>query len=262
VLLLIFNFDIMIRVTFIIIIMIFSGTVYSAESASWWKKKKETKPDSIQVNIEGKGYLFNLDFINGKGHNNPSFAIWLEDMKGNFIQELFVTQSIATGVFRYGDSSSGQWEAGERRYYAALPYYFHKRSKRNNNADVPDIKNPVLDAYSGATPSKDFNLVTRSDNKDLKIFRILIEINQTWDFNNFWHNAKFPDDTDYRTSAQPSLVYSVTVNTKDLMDKYYFNPIGHGHYSGKDGRLYTDLSTFTTALNIFERIELLIQTEE
>jgi hypothetical protein len=38
------------------------------------------------------------------------------------------------------------------------------------------------------------------------------------------------------------------------LTEYYLNPIGHSHYSGKDGLLYTDLSTFTTALQIAEKI--------
>jgi polyphosphate kinase len=34
------------------------------------------------------------------------------------------------------------------------------------------------------------------------------------------------------------------------------NPIGHGHYSGKDGKLYTDISTLTTAKNIAEKLTI------
>jgi len=53
-------------------------------------------------------------------------------------------------------------------------------------------------------------------------------------------------------------VYAVTIDPSDLMDEYVFNPIGHGHYSGKDGRLYTDLSTLTTALKIFTKISVVV----
>ncbi len=249
------------KAIFVYILILISVGTYAFESPWWWRKQKEPQIDSIQANINGQAHVFKFDFIAGKSHNNPSFAIWIEDMYGNFIHELFVTQSIATGIFRYGDSSSGQWEAGERRYFAALPYYFHKRSANPDKPNIPGPNNPVIDAYTGATPQKDFHLVSRSNSKELVTFRVIIEINQTWDFNNYWHNAKFPDDADYRTSAQPSLVYAVTIDVNNLMDNYYFNPIGHGHYSGKDGKLYTDLSGFTTALEIFERIGLKIKPE-
>ncbi len=40
---------------------------------------------------------------------------------------------------------------------------------------------------------------------------------------------------------------------------YYLNPVGHSHYSGADGKLYSNLKTFTTALEIFESITLKIK---
>jgi hypothetical protein len=35
--------------------------------------------------------------------------------------------------------------------------------------------------------------------------------------------------------------------------------IGHSHYSGKDGNLYTDVSTLTTALDIARSIVVKIE---
>jgi polyphosphate kinase len=43
------------------------------------------------------------------------------------------------------------------------------------------------------------------------------------------------------------------------MEAYTLNPIGHGHYAGKDGKLYTDLSTFTTALQIATEIKVVVR---
>jgi polyphosphate kinase len=43
------------------------------------------------------------------------------------------------------------------------------------------------------------------------------------------------------------------------MAEYTLNPIGHGHYAGKDGLLYTDLSTFTTALKIAQSIKVVVK---
>ena len=35
--------------------------------------------------------------------------------------------------------------------------------------------------------------------------------------------------------------------------------IGHSHYSGKDGNLYPDLSTLTTAVQIVKSIKVVIE---
>ena len=34
------------------------------------------------------------------------------------------------------------------------------------------------------------------------------------------------------------------------------NPIGHSHYSGKDGQLYTNLTSFSTALELLDQQKL------
>jgi hypothetical protein len=81
--------------------------------------------------------------------------------------------------------------------------------------------------------------------------RLLVEVNQPWDVNDFWTNNKYPGNNEYLTSCQPALVYGVTIDTNNPMDKYYLNPIGHSHPYGADGKLYTNLSTFTTSLDIF-----------
>ena len=39
------------------------------------------------------------------------------------------------------------------------------------------------------------------------------------------------------------------------------NPIGHGHYAGENGELYTNLKTHTTALEIANQIKVLIDKE-
>jgi hypothetical protein len=55
-------------------------------------------------------------------------------------------------------------------------------------------------------------------------------------------------------SCQPALVYEAVIDLKYLKDSYKMNAIGHSHYSGKTGELFTDLSTLTTALQIADSI--------
>jgi len=60
-----------------------------------------------------------------------------------------------------------------------------------NGLYMPTKNNPVPDAYTGATPSGNFKIRTRLDNPVSEPFRILFEINQSWDWNEYWTNNKF-----------------------------------------------------------------------
>jgi len=217
-------------------------------------------PDNLELvrsNIGENGTELSIEFHKGPAHNHPSFAIWLETLDGQFIQTLFVTRYVATGIFGHGELAPGKWknDSGPAVRPATLPYWLHKRGvKTGNIPDLPSPENPVPDAISGATPVADFILKTSSSTEILSKFRLLMEINQPWDANRYWTNSKYSDDPDYITSLQPALVYSVAIDLDSEITEYYLNPIGHSHYSGKDGNLYTDLSTFTTALNIADQI--------
>jgi hypothetical protein len=231
----------------IILLSVFINSCNGNKSIS--KLNGENKIDTIFTNFNGNGIQFEIDFIKGKAHNHPTFAIWIEDLEGNFIQTLFVTKSIASGIFSYGDAGNGSWKntAGESVRPAALPYWSHKNTISN------------LDAWSGATPKSNFVIKSKLDKQIQKKFRILMEINQTWDWNEFWTNNKFSGDMNYQSSCQPSLVYAVTIDTDQKDWEYYMNPVGHGHYSGADGKLYTNLSTFTTALHIAKSVRVIIK---
>jgi hypothetical protein len=222
--------------------------------------KQASEPDVISKTFVEGGTHLTINFAKGDYHNHPSFAVWVENMNGNLVRTLFVTNAVATGYYNHGDAGDGTWltDPGPAHRPAALPYWFHKREIIYPDQEtVPNPKQPVPDAFTGATPKGSFALKTATDLPD--IYRVMVEVNQPWDWNTFWTNAKFPESSDYKTSAQPSVIYSVTVYSNDLMESYYLNPIGHGHYSGKDGKLYTDISMLTTATNIFDSIILHIQ---
>ncbi|MFN8255563.1 MAG: hypothetical protein U0W24_07735 [Bacteroidales bacterium] len=232
-----------------IVIFLFSYCTQNKELGS----KLTTTGDTIFMNLNGNEYNITLSFEKGKFHNHPSFAVWIEDPEGNFIQTLFATKSVVTGIFNYGYAGNGSWknESGKAVYPAALPYWSNKSGL---NKEIPDKSQ--TDAISGATPKGNFVLNSKLSESNGKKFRILFEVNQTWDWNEYWNNNKYPDNQNYKSSCQPSLVYAVTVDPNQPEDEYYLNPIGHGHYAGENGKLYTDLTSFTTALKIFEKIKL------
>lgn len=227
--------------------------------------QKEENKKTIETNVDVDGVSVLIEFAAGVEHNHPTMAIWVENMDGKLIQTLYVTESLATGTYQFGDAGDNRWKrgAGEARRPATLPYWLHKRGiEAADGTYLPTPENPLPDAITGATPKHDFTLKTTIDLGGLKKFRILLEINQTWDWNEFWHNSKFPEDEDYKTSSQPAVVYAVTIDLESEINTYYLNPVGHSHYSGKEEYLYTDLSTLTTALKIVKKIKVSVPKKE
>lgn len=213
--------------------------------------------ENIESNKDETGLEFDIEFIKGKYHNHPTFSFWLEDLNGNYIETLFVTQYLASGIYGHGALGNSKWDSkpGEAKRPATLPYWLHKRNIMvDGKTYLPTKEYPVPDAISGATPQNNFRLTAKASEELPQKFRLMMEINQSWDWNEYWNNGKYPDDVDYKTSCQPALVYAVTIDQNSPSTEYFLNPIGYSHYSGKDGELYTDLTTITTAKEIAHKV--------
>jgi hypothetical protein len=241
----------------LLFLIITSATLSYGQSG----KKKNNIPanETITTNVDGMGIVLTIDFHKGPEHNHPLMAIWIEDMDGRYIQTLYVSQSIAKGVFAFGDKSTGKWKPGEIMRPAALPYWSHKRNVVNDKGNyMPRPGYEVADAYSGATPAADFRLLTRTDSIIGKKFMVLCEINQSWDWNSHWTNTKYPEDAEYKTSSQPAVVYAGEIEPQKAGGVVSLKPIGRSHHSGADGNLYHDLETLTTALKIASDITVTV----
>ncbi|MFA5218106.1 MAG: hypothetical protein WC388_04125 [Bacteroidales bacterium] len=201
---------------------------------------------SLQINLE-----------KGRYHNHPTFALWIESLDGTYIKTLYVTRMLGTGIYGHGAINQEKWDTkpGPQQRPATLPYWLHKRSAALNVPLLPSTENPVTDATIGATPAGAFRMESGLPATLDGPFRILMEINQPWDWNEFWTNALY-DDPDYRTSCQPSLVYAGMLDPAQSGETIFLNPIGHGHFAGWDGRLYTDLRSITTAKDIIDFISV------
>lgn len=224
-------------------------------SCSTSKIPVNESPDNLSSNPAGEGPKLEIEMIRGEAFNHPLMAIWVENESGEFLQTLYVAESIGKGVFQHGDASKGFWQPGEIQRPAALPRWSHQRGVRNaDGLYLPTPQNPVADAYTGPTPGKNFILHTRLNQAVSGSFRVLFEINQTWDWNEYWTNNKFPEDEEYKTSCQPALVYMASINPSDPEKAYVMEVIGRSHHSGANGELFGDLETMTTALHIAEKI--------
>jgi hypothetical protein len=206
---------------------------------------------------DSTGILLEINFQRGRYHNHPLMVFWLEDESGKYLRTLYVARSIGEGVFRYGSSAEGFWKPGEIQRPAALPHWGHQRGVKNEFGNmIPSPSMPVPDAITGPTPKHGFVLKTWSGLPLPDRFVLKMEINQTWDFNEFWTNAKFPGNDEYITSCQPALVYAATIDRTAGTSEFTLTPIGHSHYDGSDGSLTTDLSTITTALDIAREVKV------
>lgn len=217
--------------------------------------------EEIYTRRDAGGMALQVIFDRGKEHNHPLMAVWIEDTEENFLQTLYVAESIGKGVFTYGDPSEGKWKPGPIRRPAALPYWGHQRGiQAEDGYYIPTPDNPVPDAITGPTPKESFVLHTQIPDT-LRHFNVLFEINQSWNWNDYWTNTKYPDNEHYMTSSQPAVVYMATINRNKPRDEYRLEPIGHGHWSGQNGNLYEDLSTLTTALEIAESVRVIVSGE-
>ena len=240
--------------TRITILLLLASTTLTAQDKS---------PGMLETKTDATGPVFTIEFEKGGAHNHPLMAFWVEDTAGNYIETLYVAQSIATSVYKFGEADKGVWEAGTKRRPAALPYWGHKRGvKAKDGLYIPHPDNPMPDAVTGPTPKDDFTLRAKADTTLTPPFKILMEINQPWDWNEHWTNTKFPNDEEYKSSAQPAVVYAAKIKSLEAEDSFKMQIIGRSHQSGKNGKLYKDLETMTSAKNIAESITIKIGGDE
>lgn len=248
------------RITFILVLFAVCSyaVFYSCSSQRIGKLNGIT--DTLNTVHSGKGVNIEFYFEKGEEHNYPLMAVWIADTSGNFLQTLYVSESIAKGVFKHGETSTGKWLPGELRRPAALPVWSHSRNiKEDDGLFIPTVKTAIADDYTGATPVHNFALFSKIENPNLKVFDIYFEINQSWDWNDYWTNNKYPGDEDYKTSCQPSLIYKARMNSENTGKEMTLSLVGHGHYSGDNGNIETDLSTITTALKITKRAYAIVK---
>jgi len=242
----------MTRIIILLSVLVSAGCTAGALKRS---EPAQEQKNILSTNLNGTGPEISVELYKGESFYYPLMAVWIEDEAGNYIQSLYVPASVATGIFRYAKQGNSRWVADLKRAPQTLPYWAHKRGiTASDGLFMPEPGNELTDGYSGATPVSSFVLNTRADKELPETFRLLFEINQNWDWNEYWTNDKYPDDENYKMSCQPSLVYETIIDRSKVQNAYLMKPVGHSHYSGKTGELFTDLSTLTTALHIADSI--------
>ncbi|MDC8005842.1 DUF4405 domain-containing protein [Aureisphaera galaxeae] len=217
----------------------------------------------IEMSASGEVQL-TLDLLRGEHYWHPQMAVWLEDMQGNYMETLFVSKATARGLFFGGRSKENfksfdekKQSSGDYRRVNALPVWSHKKGKvYADGMYVPPSNDPLPDAIAGATIADNFKLISSTNHRSK--FRLRIEINVAFDDNEFYSEFDFPNDEVFHNGTgqlgQPSIVFEAEVDLNDGKKYYLMELIGHGHQSGQNGKINSDLSTLTTAKEIVERI--------
>ena len=226
----------------------------------------EINPSQVEVvNMDlSKEIQISIDLKRSVHYWHPQMAVWTENMDGSYRETLFVTEATAKGVFFGGRNKSNfktfdreKSPSGEFRRVDALPVWSHSRGVQYEDGMFsPSSKRPLPDAITGATISNDFILNLSMDKQSQ--FVLNLELNVAFDDNEFYSEYDFPQDDVFHNGTgqlgQPSIIYKVHIDMNDDKEYYLMDLKGHGHHSARDGEIYPDVSSLTTALEIVERI--------
>lgn len=244
---------------------------------------------AIRQNTNKSGRPITIDFKKGPAFHWPQYAIWLEKSDGTFVQPLYVTQSVATNTFKNTvwlkegieklisnpfDKKDMKFEnifeenfdanASNNRFRPeSLPVFLHKLQQNHEKTKlITEEQKQTLDGYTGATVLDNYLLSSRLKPKNSQQvepdqYTVFLEINQSFDFNEYYSSDRFPDDQVYSGdgfSAQPSVIYKANIDFGSSEKLYPMTLVGHGHHSGQDGNINPDTSQLTTALAIVDRV--------
>lgn len=232
---------------------------------------------------DAAGNRLTIDLRKGPYFQWPQYAIWLETLDGEFIQPLYITEKLAQNKFAIKVTRRNpdqvftsnpllaehegheifeyvsEPETNEQRMRPeSLPVFLHKLAiETADGVFVPTGNDSTIDAYSGATLLDHFLLSSRAAKPLPDIYKVRLEINQSFDFNEYYSSNRYPDDPIYSGdgyTAQPSVVYEAIIDTK-LPQRYFpMTLAGRGHHSGANGELHPDLENLTTALELVDRV--------
>jgi len=201
-------------------------------------------PISLDIHI-GEDYHYLVESVlRSNSVILPLMSIWVEDLEENYLETLYVSQRATHEGFR-------------ARRPEALPVWWHTRDRKLGYDSNKTMRtDPIPDGITGATPLGHFSINSKVMSRSNK-FRLYLEVNRSYDWNEYYTYDRFSDKAlcdENCPNGQPSVIYAATIDTAELEELYLMKPVGHGSYSGEDGRIYPDLSTLTTALNMLKRI--------
>jgi hypothetical protein len=185
----------------------------------------------------------------------PQTAVWLEDWKGKFITNIFVTHK----------SAKSDWFGGDKiQRPDALPVWSHRMGVQySDGLYMPDKKHPLPDAVTGATP-KGANTIEWKFPPDFPAgkYYLYAEVNSSYDYNSVYRE-NLPQTNQYYNgvNGQPSVIYKAGIEAGSKPAVLIMNIIGHGEVQGRDGSVSTNLAEVEEAAQIIESIKILVESK-
>jgi len=164
----------------------------------------------------------------------PTYAIWIEDLDGKYIGTYYVTEKFYQWTQNSGDNTPKKIEA--------LPYWWHKQRGTL-----------LTNAVTAATPKHDLTIKNKINHCPEK-FVIKMEVNNSFDYNEYYSEDGQKGTIGTKDGGQPALVYSAVVDVSQLSKEYELSLVGHSSPDGSDGGLYSEISTVTTARQIVDKV--------
>ncbi len=172
----------------------------------------------------------------------PQIAIWIEQPDSGIIKTIWVTSRTATGRWR-----------GKVICPTSLPYWVSRYNEETGTNTMITITNPLPDALTGATPSKE--LIVKTTVPPGTTWKYFIEVNASGDYNDSFPPLQKNGHPDPDGNGQPSLVYSGKI--KALIGQSDV-PILIGRTDQWDrvDHLITDLTGINSAKNLLREIRV------
>ena len=173
---------------------------------------------------------------NWKSKMEAQTAVWLEDLDGNYLETLYVTNKAGKKSWIFGPKE-GRPEA--------LPVWYHASKyspKKDQNNSSSELK---LDAVTSAT-NKSTLIFTREIGDGPYIIKA--EFNTSFDYNDSYNK------NNSGVNGQPSVIYEAKIdkNSGELV----LNFSGTGSLDGTDGNIHKDTKGLTTAKSIVKEVKV------
>lgn len=207
----------------------------------------------VKISVEaGENWIHKFPmFLGIELDNPPQFAIWLENINGQYLSTIYVTEKIAT---------QGWVSSGGNRRKEALPHWCHQRGViYEDGLYLPTKKQPITDAQTGATPKSDKEIKILLSDFTIPVV-IKAEFNHSTDFNDFFPKTAKEGDWNYSGgemgSGQPAAIYADTIYPFQYQTELKL--IGRSSSDGTNGQIYTDLEKLTSAKSIVKSVKVLV----
>lgn len=211
------------------------------------------EPQIIVEIQEGSSYLHRLKVLPLiRVKTPPQIAVWLETESGEFLETLHVTSRAGTTTWRSAPLDSTPAEDITRP--EALPVWSHRAGRIGETGAETEP-----DVITSATPKSGYSVRSELPDHHDRV-RVLLEVNQSTDFNESYPEDAAPGAGNYSGgpwgSGQPSLIYEGSLDTRKNEGGVELTLLGHGSPAGEYGTVYTDLEGLTSALQILEGVRV------